>query len=195
MSDKNPSMPEYVKQYLESLQADDRLPSPDVELEAYHSILCQIENEKNPTLKKLMQERLQNYCDGYMTGTHGMLLSYIKDEHWDQEVERERKILVLSNLYVDLEEILAGFSNSSVYTKQWGNNRRYPLQIPKKGGTPINATRVLIGDVIAPTEFLSSYYSFGSHKFYAGQALSSIIDFLEQRYGIDFEQLENNLIV
>lgn len=40
------------------------------------------------------------------------------------------------------------------------------------------------------------YYAFGSHKLYIGDALLEILKFLENRYGLDFNELEekNTLI-
>jgi hypothetical protein len=193
------NIPQFIHKYIEAVKSDERLPSQDVELESYFSLHKKIEDEQDLDLRKLLHIKLQNYCEGYVAGTNGMLLSYIL-EIWDEEIEIdreslifERKTLMLSNLYLELEEILAGASDSSGYTKQYSSNRRYPIRIPMKDGTFIKGTRVLLGDGIEPKQFMGSHYSFGSHKFYAGQALCKIIDYLEQRYGIDFQALEKNL--
>ena len=37
------------------------------------------------------------------------------------------------------------------------------------------------------------YYAFGSHRLYIGNALVKILELLENRYGIDFNKLENEL--
>ena len=37
---------------------------------------------------------------------------------------------------------------------------------------------------------LNSYFTFGSHKFFVGKALSGILTHLEKRYGLDFDKLE-----
>lgn len=36
------------------------------------------------------------------------------------------------------------------------------------------------------------YYAFGSHKLYIGDALIKILEYLEKRYGIDFNDMEKN---
>ena len=44
-----------------------------------------------------------------------------------------------------------------------------------------------------PDMIESMYYAFGSHKLYIGDALIKILEFLEKRYGIDFNDMEKNL--
>lgn len=185
-------IPVFMDDYLKTVELDDRKPPLDIEIQAYEDIASQIENEKDPFLKQLMQDKLRHYCDGYVTEIHGMLLSYIKNTYWDQEIDRDRKILSLSDLYTGLESILAAASDSSGYTKQYGSNRRYPINIRRFDGTVIKPYFLSIGDDISPEEFLRAYYSFGVHKFHAGQVLAKIIEFLELRYNLDFEKLEND---
>lgn len=47
----------------------------------------------------------------------------------------------------------------------------------------INTTPDMIGTM---------YYAFGSHKLYIGDALIKILEYLEKRYGIDFNDMEKN---
>lgn len=186
-------MPGFMDEYLKAVQLDDRKPSLDLEIAAYRTMQNQILNETSPVLKQIMQHKLQKYCEQYVDGTHSMLLSYLHESYWNEEINRDNKILSLSSLYSELEEILAGASDSSGYTKGAGVNKRYPITVPHLDGTVGKPYYLSIGSGTTPEEFMNAYYSFGVHKFYTGKTLIEIIEFLEQRYGIDFEQLEKGL--
>jgi hypothetical protein len=43
---------------------------------------------------------------------------------------------------------------------------------------------------VSPALFLKSKYKFGRIDFFVGYAIKNILDHLEKRYGLDFEELE-----
>ena len=43
---------------------------------------------------------------------------------------------------------------------------------------------------VPPALILKSFYEFGGHKFRIGHAIKNILDYLEERFGLDFEELE-----
>lgn len=46
-----------------------------------------------------------------------------------------------------------------------------------------------------PEKIDTMYYAFGSHRLYIGDALVKVLEFLENRYGIDFKAMEEKLPV
>ncbi len=180
----NASISDNLQKHLDGLKSNGRAHSEQAEREAYVKMQSQIDREKNREIRQFMQDTLEHYQDGYM------LQTYLYEEVWYQAIKRQR---VMQNevqpieLYIALESILANKGDSSGYTKT-SYQPRYPLTIP---GNYSGWTRERNVDTNVPrVNFLNSYYKFGVHKFWVGSAIKSILDHLEKRYGLDFEELE-----
>lgn len=91
-SNKN-NLTVFMQEYLEAVKSDNRKVSIDNEINAYELIMLCIAKEENPLIKELMQRELEYYCNGYTTGKHGMLLSYIQEQYWDSSINSYRETL------------------------------------------------------------------------------------------------------
>lgn len=185
----NTSNPDYFGIYLRNLKSEGRAHSEQAERKAYSEMQLKIEREKNREIKHFMQDTLEYYCiDG------SMLLSYIYENYWDEWVKKQKylqRAIQPMELYIALESILADKSDSSEYTKTPGGPR-YPLTIPGNyPGQPENRVRH-VGTDVSGARFLKSYYKFGVHKFHVGSAVKNILDYLEDRYDLDFKELERS---
>ena len=46
---------------------------------------------------------------------------------------------------------------------------------------------------MTPEEIISAYYAFGANQLHIGRAILNLIDYLENRYKLDFVELEKKL--
>ena len=82
-----------------------------------------------------------------------------------------------------------------------GCDFRYPINVPTPGedgeyikikGRILNNFKIKDEDV---SESMVSYmkYKFGSNELYIGQGIMGILEYLERRYKLDFNELEENV--
>ena len=186
MDSKPNSLPDHFTKYLSQLKADSSEHSSEVETATFLKMQSDIDEEKDPEIKSFMQATVDNYCNEV-----SMLLSYIYDTYWVEWIAKQRKLL--SNippmeLLLAIEGIFASESDSSAYTKAL-TSRRYPLTVPEHyvGATTVHN----VGKQISPTKFVNSYYKFGSHRFKVVAGILDTLAFLEERYSLDFRELES----
>lgn len=76
-----------------------------------------------------------------------------------------------------------------------GCNFRYPINVPVNDDDYIKLkTRIsYIITEISPDMITYMKYKFGSNELFVGLGLINILDYLEERYNLDFNKLENNL--
>ena len=73
---------------------------------------------------------------------------------------------------------------------------RYPVNIPKKDGeyakvrSNANQSASLNSQYISPASISHMKYQFGSNELFIGNGLISVLNYLEERYNIDFNELE-----
>ena len=73
---------------------------------------------------------------------------------------------------------------------------RYPINIRNQNGefikvrTNINTTALLEKKDITPDAIKYMKYKFGSNELFIGLGLIHVIEFLEERYDLDFNELE-----
>lgn len=78
-----------------------------------------------------------------------------------------------------------------------GCSFRYPINVPNEDGRMtkirgrINDTYMILSETLTPDAVRSMKYKFGSNELYIGQGLINVLEYLEDRYGLDFERLEN----
>lgn len=74
---------------------------------------------------------------------------------------------------------------------------RYPVQFPVGEGkfervkSKITNHYFVLDDDITPAAVTYMKYKFGSNELFVGRGLISILEFLEERYGLDFNKLES----
>ena len=90
------------------------------------------------------------------------------------------------------------------YTGEQGKHFRYPVHIlPDKDSPEPVRIRGNINDDYLFNEYYngklnkksieSMYYAFGSNKLFIGSRIIEVLEYLETRYGIDFNELEGSI--
>ena len=80
-----------------------------------------------------------------------------------------------------------------------GCSFRYPINVPNSEGeyrkirSNINTYFYYPGDISAES-ITYMKYKFGSNELYIGKGIIGVLEYLEKRYGLDFNQLEKNTI-
>lgn len=80
-----------------------------------------------------------------------------------------------------------------------GCDFRYPVNIPDKDGnytkikTNINTTALLGQKAITEDSVSYMKYKFGSNELYIGQGIIKALRFLEERYHLDFNEMEKEI--
>ena len=76
---------------------------------------------------------------------------------------------------------------------------RYPINLPDHKGNytkvrgNLNNSYIIKKDALTPEAISFMKYRFGSNELYIGKGLIKVLEFLEERYGVDFHQLESPL--
>lgn len=77
-----------------------------------------------------------------------------------------------------------------------GCDFRYPILVPDDRGTftkirgQINKSYLINENDITPSAIKYMKYKFGSNELMIGQGIIKTLEFLEQRYGLDFNDME-----
>ena len=88
-------------------------------------------------------------------------------------------------LIEDLEKIVGNHYHNQ--QKRGGFYFRYPVNY-NKNGTSYKATGKMSG--LAPENLHSVKYTTGANSLHIGDALFAVLNYLENRYDIDFDELE-----
>ena len=104
-------------------------------------------------------------------------------------------------LIAELEYIIGSECHNPNAYDGWtgieGCNYRYPVNIPDSDGkyikvrNKITDTAFFSIDDIKPTTIQYMKYKFGTNELMIGQGIIKILEFLEARYGIQFNDLED----
>lgn len=79
------------------------------------------------------------------------------------------------------------------YTGEEGKSFRYPVYIrDNEQDKELSKHRTKISDV-EPENIRTMKYKFGSNHLFIGDGLINILEMLEKRYNIDFNELEKNV--
>ena len=82
-----------------------------------------------------------------------------------------------------------------------GRNFRYPINVPNENGgiTKIRGGKITrsyymaMSGNLTPNAIQFMRYKFGSNELYVGQGLINVLEYLENRYGLNFEELEKHV--
>ncbi len=99
-----------------------------------------------------------------------------------------------AQLVADLENIIGGkcYNSSSYngYTGEYGTYYRYPVKYHNKKGS-ISKSRWMKKDIdLNKVDMMK--YCFGANELYIGEGIIELLNALEKRFGIDFEELLEN---
>ena len=102
----------------------------------------------------------------------------------------------------DLENIIGSecYNPNSYdgWTYEQGKEFRYPVNIRDKKGDYVKIRSSIIGTPLLGKDDLTAEaihnmcYRFGSNEMNIGLGLINVLEYLEQRYGLDFNELEKN---
>lgn len=102
----------------------------------------------------------------------------------------------LKDMIRDLEYIIASKCRNKQYidkhTGNAGKQYRYPVKYKKNGKTYVCRGKTIINEDTAEQEIESMRYEFGSNCLFIGDAIAEILDYLEDRYELDFYALERD---
>ena len=103
----------------------------------------------------------------------------------------------IANLISELECIIGKecYNPNSYdgYTHEEGKQFRYPVNVKDYQENTIRRYRYKISP-LNPNQIGSIKYHFGSNHLYIGNALVKVLQYLEERYDIDFNELESKLL-
>ena len=104
----------------------------------------------------------------------------------------------MSKLIGDLEYCVGKecFNTKSydVHCKMYGLKFRYPVHLPDENNETF-PFKENINDFeawVTPENVTKMKYKFGCNQLYIGQGIINILNYLEQRYDLDFNELESN---
>lgn len=106
----------------------------------------------------------------------------------------------LKDLIIDLERKIGGECyNSNIQNYgSWGvlegegRDFKYPFNYYEKN-TNFKTKKKYMHNDMTPEEIISAYYAFGANQLHIGRAILNLIDYLENRYKLDFVELEKKL--
>lgn len=107
----------------------------------------------------------------------------------------------MCGVIADLENIIGSECYNPNSYDGWndveGSDFRYPIIVPKGNGefvkirANINTSALIDHNDITPDMMKYMKYKFGSNELFIGIGLIKALDYLENRYGLDFNALEN----
>ena len=135
---------------------------------------------------------------------HEFLYNKIIDRGLIEKKERKYKMKLnktLFNLIAEIEFLIGSECYNPNAYDGWaeveGREFRYPVNIKDQNGkivkirTKINSTALLSEEDITTEAIKYMKYKFGTNELFVGLSIIHILEFLENRYGFDFNELEN----
>ena len=108
----------------------------------------------------------------------------------------------ICSLIADLEHIIGSECYNPNSYDGWndidGCEFRYPINLRNQNGnfvkirTNINSTALLCKQDITPESIKFMKYKFGSNELFIGLGIIKALEFLTERYDLDFNELENS---
>ena len=105
----------------------------------------------------------------------------------------------IANLIYELEYLIGDQCHiktyKNYYTGEIGKEFRYPVSyLPYPGADTTKKTREYVQSYVGYEQVRTLHYQFGSNLLYIGTGLTEILEFLEKRYNINFNELENEYL-
>ncbi|MDI5924548.1 hypothetical protein QBK93_07620 [Rhizobium leguminosarum] len=176
-------IPKEVLDYCRSVTTTEK--QFEQEREAYVAFCEKYSKERDPK-KRIVMEMFLQYL--LFSKVHGMTPSYALTSALSDALNDEAK--AKRAMYPQaLHEEIADILTSSTYTVGRGKSTNWTMHTASQYSQFDGDGRRPFSDWTAG-EILGSYVKFGSHHFSVGKATQRILGVLEERYGIDFEELE-----
>lgn len=160
----------------------------DIEISAYRDFVARYQKQRDKQKRTVMANMLQYlvYSD-----EHDMKPSYALTDALESAMSDERK--AKRDVYpLPLHQSIAHVLTSSTHTKGRGRTTNWTMHTSSSYSVCDGRGRDWFSEWTAG-EVLRSYVSFGSHRFHVGGATQRILNLLEDRYGLDFRELEKQL--
>lgn len=158
------------------------------EIAAYVAICERYEKTKNRRTRQALQNMLDFVLD---PEGNGMKLSYVVDDVMGYVIKEEaddQKALYPLAIY----EAATEFMTHATYTKGRGKSTAWTVYSGTGYYSNSDATDRTRYENWTAGEIRSSYVKFGSHRFGIALTTERILKMLEERYGLDFKQLEKD---
>ncbi len=178
-------IPPLVIEYCKSHSSNDR--EYQEEVTAYRRFVERFRGERDRNKRLVMQNALQFLL---FSRQHDMKPSYALTEDLDCALEDERnakKVMYPLPVHQGVADILT----SSTYTKGRGRTTAWRMHTSASSSEFTGEGRDWFDEWNAQ-EVLGSYVKFGSHRFAVGATTQRILGLLEERYGLDFKELERH---
>lgn len=157
----------------------------EVEAEAYAAILREIDHAEDQLTRAVYAQTFASVLE-----EGNLLFSYCLKEVLPVELRRQRdareRIKPIA-LFIELERVLASASHNDI-----SGSGRWPLRVSGSRSQPAKRTRNIRVSEDLPEGLLRSYYEFGAHQFSVGDTIESIMRLIEDRYSLNFEDLERS---
>jgi hypothetical protein len=177
---------ESFQKHIDELKKANKVFSEGEELKYFNILKKDIELQSSIEIKEFMLDMLEYYLR-----ETSMNLKYFYEEIWHScigQAKKDLETLHSREVYVLLENILARQSDSKEYTK-YHDTKRYPLWAPRAYSNEIDKINNITSD-LSRLRIIKSYYKFGSHQYHVGQAINKVLSALEERYDLNFKELE-----
>lgn len=100
----------------------------------------------------------------------------------------------ITNLVCNIEKIIGSECynprSTDGRTGEVGKWFRYPVHYSNKFGVDIKTWSTIYG--IDGSQIDDIYYQFGTNELYIGSAIVKVLEYLEKKYNIDFDELTKN---
>ncbi|RYG88848.1 MAG: hypothetical protein EON58_19705 [Alphaproteobacteria bacterium] len=179
-------IPQLVIDYCKSHSSNDR--EYEKEVTAYQRFVERYRGERDRNKRLVMLNALQFLL---FSDRHDMKPSYALTEDLDCTLREERD--AKRAMYpLPVHQGVADILTSSTYTKGRGRTTAWQMHTSSTSSEFTGKGRDWF-DAWNAQEILNSYVKFGSHRFSVGATTQRILGLLEDRYGLDFKQLEKQL--
>lgn len=178
-------VPKEVISYCRSVSTTDKM--FENEKQAYVDF-CERHAKERSRRKKLVMQNMLNHL--LLSKAHGMKPSHALTEALSSalqdEMQAEKAIFPL-DIHAEIADILT----SATHTVGRGKTTSWTIHT---GGwySEFNGEGRRAFDEWTAGEVLGSYVKFGAHHFSIGATTQRIMSMLEERYGLDFKQLEKD---
>lgn len=139
----------------------------------------------------------------FVQGLDACVLGRMNDNMMDDAEQGEKNMKLtkdMCNLIADLEYAIGSECYNPKAYDYWNDVRgcdyRYPVSIVNEDGefvkvrTNINSTYFFDQEELEPESLKYMKYKFGTNELFIGLGIINMLNLLEERYGLNFEELE-----
>lgn len=157
----------------------------EAELQAYRDFVVRYQKERDKK-KRIVMSNMLHYL--VYSDQHGMKPSHAFTDALESALDDE-KTAKRAMYPLPLHQGIADILTSSTHTVGRGRTTNWQMHTGTFYSEFDGKGREWFDDWAAG-EVLGSYVSFGAHRFGIGSATQRILELLEERYGLDFRELE-----